>query len=135
MADLPILRTVCGPKALEAIVDAVRAAWSANPWVPETIRSQVEIAVAEIAANIVEHAGRFHSATVEMRMRIHPDHVNIAFTDTGVPADIDLDNVQMPDELAERGRGLALAKAVLAHLGYSRSELGNHWTLISRIFR
>ena len=135
VVDIPILRTVCGPNALTAIVDAVTAVWAWNTWIPETIRNQVDIAVAEIAANIVEHAGSVTAATVEMRITVHPDQVEIAFTDTGVQADIDLDNVQMPDELAERGRGLPLAKAVLAQLAYHRSERDNHWTLVSRAFR
>lgn len=134
MAEIPILRTVCGPNALTAIADAVMAAWAWNPWIPEMIRRQVDIAVAEIAANIVEHAGRVHAATVEMQMKLHPDHVEIAFTDNGVRADVDLGGAQMPDELAESGRGLPIAKAVLADLAYHRSELGNHWTLVSRAF-
>ncbi len=134
MVDEPTLRTTCGPNALTAIVDAVKAGWAANTWVPEGIRSQVDIAVAEIAANIVEHAGRIHAATVEMRMRILPDHVEVAFTDDGEDADVDLDRVLMPGQFAERGRGLAIAQAVLEQLAYHRSELGNHWTLISRAF-
>ena len=133
--DVPILRTVCGPTALTAIVDAVKAAWASNTWVPETIRTQVDLAVAEIAANIVEHTGRIRAATVEMQMRILPDHVEVLFTDTGDEAEVDLDNVQMPDELAEHGRGLAIAQAVLAQLSYTRTELNNHWTLVSRTFR
>lgn len=132
---MPALRTVCGPHALAAIADAVTEVWACNTGIPETIRRQVDMAVAEIAANIVEHAGRVPAATVEMQMTVHPDHVEIAFTDTGVQATVDLDNVQMPDELAERGRGLPLAKAVLAQLVYQRSDLGNHWTLVSRPFR
>lgn len=135
MADLPPLRTACGPHALAAIADAVKSAWSAHAWVPEQIRSQIEIAVAEIVANIVEHAGRIQAATVEMQMRVLPNHVEIAFTDTGAEADIDLDEVRMPEELAEGGRGLAIAKAVLDQVAYHRTELGNHWTLVSRPFR
>ncbi len=135
MADPTTLRTACGPQALAAIADALKAAWSANAWIPEPIRRQIDIAVAEIAANIVEHAGRIQAATVEMRMEIFPDHVEVAFTDTGVEADIDLDDVRMPGELAEGGRGLAIAKAVLDRVAYHRSELGNQWTLISRSFR
>lgn len=94
----------------------------------------MEMAVAEIVANIVEHAGRIQAATVEMQMRVLPDHVEVAFTDTGAEAEIDLDEVRMPEELAEGGRGLAIAKAVLERVAYHRTELGNHWTLVSRPF-
>lgn len=134
MAETPILNTSCGPNALAAIADALKAAWASAAWVPANVRSQIEIAVAEIAANIIEHAGRIHAATVQMQMRILPTHVEVAFTDDGDLAEVDLDAVQMPDELAERGRGLAMAKSLLAQLVYRRSETGNHWTLVSRPF-
>lgn len=134
MVDIPILRAASGPEALTAIVDAVKAEWSRHTWVPAPIRDQVEIAVAEIAANIVEHTGRFPAATVEMEMKVLNDRVEVTFTDTGDPADVDVDGAQMPDELAERGRGLAMARALLDRLSYTRSELGNQWTLVSRAF-
>lgn len=134
LAETPILKTSCGPNALAVIADALKAAWASATWVPESVRNQIEIAVAEIAANIIEHAGRIHAATVQMQMRVLPNHVEVAFTDDGEHPGIDLDAVQMPDELAERGRGLAMAKSLLAQLVYSRSEVGNHWTLVSRPF-
>lgn len=134
MVDLPILRAACGPHALAAINDALNEAWRVASWVPATIRSHIEIAVSEIAANIIEHAGHTQSAMVEMRLRILGDHVEVTFTDTGMQAQIDLDEIHMPDELAERGRGLAIARTVLAKLDYSHSERGNHWTLVSQTF-
>lgn len=39
-----------------------------------------------------------------------------------------------PDALAKRGRGLALASAVLDRLVYRRHENYNQWTLLSRRF-
>ena len=39
----------------------------------------------------------------------------------------------MPDDMVERGRGLALAEAVLEQLTYRRAEY-NHWTLVSKRF-
>lgn len=136
MADTPILRTTCGPDALTAIADALGAAWASATWVPDGVRNQIDIAAAEIAANIVEHTGCIHAATVQMQMemQILASHVEVAFTDDGDQPDIDLDAVRMPDEFAERGRGLAMAKALLAQLVYRRSEAGNHWTLVSRPF-
>lgn len=40
----------------------------------------------------------------------------------------------MPDWTASRGRGLAIAKAVLGRLDYFRDDVGNHWTLVSKEF-
>ena len=55
------------------------------------------------------------------------------FTDNGGPLHVDLNAVSLPDDMAERGRGLPLAKAVLDRLIYERDAL-NHWTLVSKRF-
>lgn len=39
----------------------------------------------------------------------------------------------MPSAMAERGRGLALAVAVLDELGFHRDSTGNRWTLVRRL--
>lgn len=134
MVDCPVLRTVCGGAALTAVAEALDAAWSACSWVPEPIRRQVRIAVDEIAANIVEHAARGRAVPMEMQLQVLPDRVQILFTDQGDPAPVDIDRAEMPDELAERGRGLAMAKAALAQLDYCHSGDCNQWTLVSHAF-
>jgi len=74
--------------------------------------------------------------TVRIRMRseLVGDQVHVTFTDNGPPADIDLTSVAMPDAMAERGRGLALAQTVLDQLAHRCDDLGNQWTLISQRF-
>jgi serine/threonine-protein kinase RsbW len=47
---------------------------------------------------------------------------------------VDLAAAIMPDDMAERGRGLALAQAALRLLSYFRDEVGNHWRLVSNVF-
>jgi serine/threonine-protein kinase RsbW len=41
--------------------------------------------------------------------------------------------MSLPDELAESGRGPAIALGVLDELSYRRDKSGNHWTLVSRL--
>ncbi len=69
-----------------------------------------------------------------MRSEVVGDQVHVTFTDNGLPANIDLTSVAMPDTMAERGRGLALAQTVLDQLAYRGDDLGNQWTLISQRF-
>lgn len=120
-----------GPAALEQIHGALEAFWRRNEHVPEHIRNEISIATGEIAANILEHA---RAVTMWMELRARPDAVEIEFTDAGDPVDVDLAATSMPDEMAERGRGLALARAALRLLHYFRDELGNHWQLVSNAF-
>ena len=71
---------------------------------------------------------------IRMRSELVGDQVHVTFTDNGPPADIDLTSVEMPDAMAERGRGLALAQTVLDQLAHRCDDLGSQWTLISQRF-
>ncbi|MCW1957403.1 MAG: ATP-binding protein [Mycobacterium sp.] len=120
-----------GPGPLGDVETTLEAFWSLHEEVPSRVRMEIGIAAAEIAANILEHG---HAARFDMELRVLPDAVQVEFTDNGDPADVDLDCVCMPDEMAERGRGLAIAQAALRLVSYCRDELGNHWRLVSKAF-
>lgn len=120
-----------GPQTLDEVQAALETCWSRHDRVPAGVRMEVGIAAAEIAANIIEHGC---AGDLQMEIEVLADEVHVEFTDSGNPAEIDLIAVQMPDEGAERGRGLAIAQAALRLLAYFRDELGNHWKLVSRAF-
>ena len=122
-----------GQDALEEIEQLLASAWSAHPHIPELIRTQIAIATGEIGANILEHATAGHLLRVAMEVRVLANEVWVEFTDNGGPLHVDLNAVSLPDDMAERGRGLPLAKAVLDRLIYERDAL-NHWTLVSKRF-
>ena len=122
------------PDPLGAIQAELDSLWLAHPHVPDDVRTQMSIAAAEIGANIIEHTGGRQPVGIRMGSELVGDQVHVTFTDDGPPADIDLASVAMPDAMAERGRGLALAQTVLDQLAYRCDDLGNHWTLISQRF-
>lgn len=128
----PTLRTVACPDALYQIEDALAGLWTRHPHVPEDVRMRLGIAVSEIAANIIEHATAAVGRLVRLQMWAHvrENDLLIKFTDDGIPMSADLPAGDMPDELAERGRGLALARAVLNRLTYHRVDDVNHWELV-----
>lgn len=128
-----ILDTVGGPNTLDEIDAALERTWSENPHVPEDVRMAVSIAVAEIGANILEHAGQGAPLLIRMQVTVRPSEVWVEFVDDGLPAHVDLSAVGMPDEMSERGRGLALARNVLGQLTYRRTAF-NHWKLVSKQF-
>lgn len=133
MSQPRILTTSAGPDALQEIEAALEQAWSDNAQVPFPIRLQMGIAVGEIAANIVRYAAAGLQVLIRMEVAVLPGQVRVEFVDNGHPADIDLSAVQMPDDLAESGRGLPLALAALETLTYRRTS-ENHWTLVSKPF-
>lgn len=120
-----------GPSTLDDVQTALDTFWSRHDRVPSGVRMEVGIAAAEIAANIIEHGC---AGDLQMEIEVCVDEVQVEFTDSGDPAEVDLFAVRMPDEAAERGRGLAIAQAALRLLAYFRDELGNHWRLVSRAF-
>ena len=128
-----VLDTVAGPSTLGEIDNVLTRVWSACTHVPDRVRMQMGIAAAEIGANIIEHAGRSQALRMRMEVRVLPNEVHVSFTDDGFPAHVDLSAVRGAHMLAERGRGLAMAQAVLERLCYRRSRV-NHWTLVSKQF-
>lgn len=126
-----MVNIAAGPGTLDEVQSALNALWSLHDEVPSRVRTEIEIAATEIAANIVEHCC---PVGLQMELHILLNEVQVEFTDTGAPAAVDLESVRMPDEMAERGRGLAMAQAALRLLSYFRDEVGNHWRLVSRAF-
>ena len=129
-----VLETVTGPATLDEIGTILERMWSLHPHVPDSVRTQVAIAVGEIGANIVEHAARGGPVRLRMEVLVSPEEVRVAFLDDGPSAQMQIAAPpEMPDEMAESGRGLALAHAVLDRLWYHR-QMFNHWILVSKRF-
>lgn len=133
LSESPVLSTSAGPEALHEIEAALEKVWSDNDHVPVITRMQVGIAVGEIAANIIRYAASGLQVQIHMHVAILPKQVKVEFVDNGHPAEIDLSAVEMPDDFAESGRGLALAQAALESLSYQRNA-HNHWILVSKPF-
>lgn len=131
--ETQILKTTAGPGTLVDIETALERVWSAHPHVPPMVRMHMGIAAGEIGANIIEHAAPGRQVSMTMDAIVTPGQVQVEFIDDGDPVQVNLETVCLPEDMAERGRGLALAQAVLAQLSYRRAEL-NHWLLVSKPF-
>lgn len=128
--DAPVvLDTTTGPDTLDAVQRTLDRLWAQHD-VDELVRIHVDLAAGEIAANIVEHSGDGRPVRLRMEVTLDADTVRTTFFDDGHPSPIDLTDVGMPDDLSERGRGLAIAHRVLDELSYRRDRDGNHWTLV-----
>lgn len=128
-----VLDTVTCTQTLDEIGTMLEQMWFSHDHVPDTVRTEMAIAVGEISANIIEHAAKDGPVRLRMEVRVLADKVQVSFVDDGPPAAVDVSEAVMPHQMAESGRGLALARAVLDRLHYRRGVV-NHWTLVSRQF-
>lgn len=125
------LETVTGPDTLAEIQQTLELAWAAEE-VPEHTRMCVELAVSEIGTNIIEHSASGQPVRLRMEVSIRPEIVTVVLTDDGQTMAVDLSQTVMPDELSERGRGLAIVQRVVDTVYYTRNDDLNRWTLTRR---
>lgn len=129
-----------------AVLDLVHAVldqlWQAHPDISTADRGRFEIAVVEILGNVMEHAYAADRSVAEpvgadqRRFEIcvaaTDDDLVAEIEDNGLPMELDLGSVVMPDAFAESGRGLALASAAVDDLDYERRGSRNHWRVRCR---
>jgi anti-sigma regulatory factor (Ser/Thr protein kinase) len=106
--------------------------WAQYDDVAPADRLLFETAVIEIAGNIAQHAPDGVPLQFTLALRVEPDRIEAEFHDRGRPADVDLGVVALPDDSAESGRGLAMARAAVDELRYRRDGSTNHWRIVRR---
>ena len=129
--DLYELGGLAVPGDLEQLHDLLEQASAEHPHVPAADVMMFETAVMELANNVVEHGRPAGQVRWQFSLRVLPDALTARLSDsgeeypgwhtTGVP--------EMPGEMAESGRGLALASAVLDELDYRREDGVNVWLM------
>lgn len=120
------------PADLDRIHQLLQQLWSAAGAVDGRDRIGFELAVIEVAGNIAEHSRRSAGFDCDLVVRIQPDQLEAEFTDTGDPLTLDLESAVLPDEMADHGRGLAIAKLAVDELSYTRDGQFNTWRIRRR---
>jgi serine/threonine-protein kinase RsbW len=121
------------PASLEKVHALLQRFWSRGPDVDEVWRMMFETAVAEIAANILEHSRRDRGARMlRLSLTAFGDRVEAWLQDDGLGVDVSLDT-PLPLESAQRGRGLALVKSMVDEFSYARSDDMNRWLIVKRL--
>lgn len=128
-----VLDIITGPNTLDQIQQTLDLLWDRHPEASRTARIHMDLAACEIGANILKYADDGRPVRMRMEAEVCGPDVRVRFTDDGRPAPIDLESVGMPSVMAEQGRGLALALAVLDRLAFDRDSTGNRWTLVRRL--
>ena len=138
--DLQVPATIAG---MDVVHTALAACWSslaAGRPLSQRWRDEFSLAVAEVAANIIQHAHAPDPPLVEFTLQLAraPAHLTACFVDTGIAA-TPPETPVMPsvtvsyEELGERGRGLALVQMTTDHFVYQRTlSEENIWIIAKR---
>ncbi|MGY1705230.1 ATP-binding protein [Geodermatophilus sp. SYSU D00697] len=124
------LRSTAGPELLEPVHALLARLWADEPDVGTRDRIRFETAVAEVAANIAEHAVAAGAARVSLRLSSSPQRLRAVFEDDGAPVDPSALERPAPAGGAERGRGLSLVRAAVDEVRYERQGPINRWVLV-----
>lgn len=122
------------PDDLEQLHDLLERAAAEHPHVPASDVMMFETAVMELANNVVEHGRPVGEVRWTFRLEVQEAALSACLSDSGEEyAAWDPQTPHaMPGEMAESGRGLPLASAVLDEIGYERTADANVWKLVRR---
>ncbi len=104
--------------------------------VADEVASVCELSLQELLTNLVDHAYEGDSnGQITVRMASNRDQIFIQTEDTGIPANVNLNNIHMPEpeELAEGGYGMAIIQAIMDEVRYESSKSKNVWSLIKNL--
>ena len=124
-----VLEDCVRPDCLDRIHEALGEMWAEVPTVSEADRLLFELAVIEVAGNVVRHGNSGETFDCQIIICVSDTTLSATFCDNGVEAQVDISNAELPDDLAENGRGLAMARDALDELTYQRAGGINRWRL------
>lgn len=104
--------------------------------IADEIASVCELSLQELLTNLVDHAYEGNpNGQITVRMASNRDQIFIQTEDTGIPANVNLNDVHMPEpeELAEGGYGMAIIQAIMDDVRYESSKGKNVWSLIKNL--
>jgi len=112
---------------LHDLIDETRRGW---PEVASGDFDMVETAVIELAGNVVRHGRTSGVVEITLIVQVDPDAIRATLVDAGEKLEIDLRDGQMPEEMSESGRGIAMARVVVDELKFEHAGGLNTWEMV-----
>ena len=141
LLDLQVPATIDGMESVHATLANCWSALQRSRSLESRWRDEFTLAVAEVAANIIQHAHDSETPLVQFALSLtrYPDRLVARFVDRGVmatpPGMQVMPSVEMSfADLGERGRGLALVQATTDRFEYQRTRDGKNVWVIEKYF-
>jgi len=112
---------------LHALIASARRDW---PAVDGKDFDLLETAIIELAGNVARHGRPTGATDVTLSVSVHESALEATLVDAGARFDVDLDTVDLPPEMEEAGRGIAMARMAVDELGYDHADGVNTWHLL-----
>jgi len=123
-----VVRAASAQEWFDTLPDAFARLWAQVPGVPADDRWAMELAVTEIAGNLLRHSADPGAVTVRAELSANAHEVRAVLEDTAPGVELDLDR-PMPGPEAESGRGLALVRACANVVEHRAGPAGTRWVL------
>lgn len=118
------------PETIDLLHSLLAEARADFPDVSEVDVSMIEMAIIEIAGNVVQHSPEAETAVYSFTLQVLDDRLVGVLEHSG-PKVTGFPTPSMPEDLmAEGGRGLALAEAAVHELRHEFVDGQNVWTLV-----
>jgi serine/threonine-protein kinase RsbW len=119
------------PSDVDAVHDFLHGVWRDDPGIDETDRMAFETALIELASNVIQHADA-EGVTCVLSVKTEDGHLRAQLSDTAEAGGVRLVGVEMPDDLAESGRGIAFIQLLVDDLSYERVDGRNVWSIAKK---
>lgn len=117
---------------INTVHDYIERVWAENDDLDEMDRLRFETAIIELAANVIQHGDNGDGVSAEVLITVDSDTIRGRITDSSEAGRVELALREMPDEMAESGRGIAFIQRLVDVLHYERREGENVWMIEKR---
>ena len=114
---------------LHDLIDRVRRDWTA---VDSNDFDLLETAIIELAGNVALHGRPAGATDVTLSISVRDSALEATLVDAGRAFPVDLDQAELPPEMDEVGRGIAIARLAVDELAYEHDHGQNVWRLSRR---
>jgi serine/threonine-protein kinase RsbW len=122
------MRMATPPGDVNTVHEMLEQVWTDVPEIGPEDRLKFEIALIELASNVMRHADAGTGVVCALVIQTHPDRITATLSDSGEPGNVTLAGRSLPeDALAESGRGIPLIQALVDELRYDSDDGFNHW--------
>jgi serine/threonine-protein kinase RsbW len=121
------------PHDVDAVHDMLQDAWSALPRLSDDDRMRFELALIELASNVIRHANDGEGVSCTLRIENLGDRIAATLVDSGKDGNVCISMTDMPDDLSEGGRGIPLIRALVDELEYGHDGGLNRWYIMRKL--